>query len=76
MFSHIDPSKEGSSAITSETVIQSQSQTNIQSIHWDPSYIKSLPGKLKISAVVSIIDYLCTYLHLKKLFKYIQHNFY
>merc|ERR1712083_146584 len=52
MFSHIDPSKEGGSAVTSDTVNQSQSQTNIQSIHWDPSYIKSLPGKLKISAVV------------------------
>ena len=50
MFSHIDPSKEGSSAITAETVIQSQTQTPIQ---WDPTYIKSLPGVLKICSMVS-----------------------
>ena len=52
MFSHIDPSKEGSSAITAETVIQSQNQTPTP-IQWDPTYIKSLPGVLKICSMVS-----------------------
>ena len=52
MFSHIDPSKEGSSAITAETVIQSQNQTQTP-IQWDPTYIKSLPGVLKICSMVS-----------------------
>ena len=53
MFSHIDPSKEGSSAITAETVIQSQNQTQTP-IQWDPTYIKSLPGVLKICSLVSL----------------------
>ena len=57
MFSHIDPSKEGSSAITAETVIQSQNQTQTP-IQWDPTYIKSLPGILKICSMVSYI-YIC-----------------
>ena len=52
MFSHIDPSKEGSSAITAETVVQSQNQTPTP-IQWDPTYIKSLPGVLKICSMVS-----------------------
>ena len=52
MFSHIDPSKEGSSAITAETVIQSQNQTPTP-IQWDPTYIKFLPGVLKICSMVS-----------------------
>ena len=60
MFSHIDPSKEGSSAITAETVIQSQNQTPTP-IQWDPTYIKSLPGILKICSMVSYI-YICIYL--------------
>ena len=65
MFSHIDPSKEGSSAITAETVIQSQNQTQTP-IQWDPTYIKSLPGVLKICSMVSweYFTYLSTICHL------------
>jgi len=62
MFSHIDPSKEGSSAITAETVIQSQNQTPTP-IQWDPTYIKSLPGVLKIcSMIFGFIVIICVFI--------------
>ena len=63
MFSHIDPSKEGSSAITAETVIQSQNQIQT-TIQWDPTYIKSLPGVLKICSMVSYIYYIHMYVRI------------
>ena len=55
MFSHMDPSKEGSSAITTEAVIQSQTKNEINvNVRWDPKYVRTYPGILKTFALVRL----------------------
>ena len=41
-----------------QTVTETHVQTNIR---WDPGYIKTIPGALKLGAVVRIYLYLCFY---------------
>ena len=51
----MDPSKEGSSAITTETVIQSQTKNQINvDVRWDPKYVRTYPGILKTFALVRL----------------------
>ena len=51
----MDPSKEGSSAITTEAVIQSQTKNEINvNVRWDPKYVRTYPGILKTFALVRL----------------------
>ena len=63
MFSHMDPSKEGSTAITTETVIQSQTKNQINvDVRWDPKYVRTCPGMLKTFALVRLSKLKSAYL--------------
>ena len=65
MFSHMDPSKEGSSAITTEAVIQSQTKNEINvNVRWDPKYVRTYPGILKTFALVRLSKLKSAYMYL------------
>ncbi len=52
-----NPAGAGTSTTTTTTVTETQVQTNLR---WDPSYVRTVPGMLKVAVVaVNLVGFIC-----------------